>query len=143
MQKGKVQDCAFPLKRRCKMVKSTISMIIVAVLLLVGSFFETRFIQKEFSEFHEILEVLYEKVDEEVATQDDVYAVQKNWLDKKKWLHAFIPHNEIKEVDLWLAEAVTLVRDKEWQDAISKIEVLKELAEQVPKTFRLSVENIL
>ena len=46
-------------------------------------------------------------------------------------------------MDLWLAEAVTLVRDKEWKDAISKIEVLKELSEQIPMTFRISLENIL
>jgi hypothetical protein len=75
--------------------------------------------------------------------EDDVYAVQKNWLDKKRVLHIFIPHNEIKEVDLWLSESATLVRDKEWKDAISKIEVLKELAEQIPKTFLIAWENIL
>lgn len=124
------------------MVRSIISMLIVALLLTVGAIYESHFIQKNFNEFHQVLEILYEKVDEEVATQDDVYAVQKNWLDKKRYLHAFIPHNEIKEIDLWLAESVTLVRDKEWQDAISKIEVLKELTEQVPKTFLLSFENI-
>ena len=51
-------------------------------------------------------------------------------LAKKKVLHIFIPHNEIKEIDLWLSESATLVRDKEWKDAISKIEVLIELSEQ-------------
>ena len=86
---------------------------------------------------------MYEKVDAETATQDDVYAVQSNWIEKKKVLHIFIPHNDIKEVDLWLSESATLVRDKEWKDAISKIEVLKELSEQIPKTFTLSLENIL
>ena len=125
------------------MVRSTISMLCVALLLLVGSIFETHFVQKQFNDFHQVLEILYVKVDEETATQDDVYAVQKNWLDKKKSLHAFIPHNEIKEVDLWLAESATLVRDKQWQDAISKIEVLKELTEQIPRTFLLSWENVL
>ena len=69
--------------------------------------------------------------------------MQKNWLEKKKALHIFIPHNDIKEVDLWLAESATLVRDEKWDDAISKIEVLKELSEQIPKTFTLSWENIL
>ena len=83
------------------------------------------------------------KVDEHTATPDDVYAVQKNWLEKKKSLHTIIPHTEIKEVDLWISEAVTLVRDKEWEDAISKIEVLIELSEQIPKTFTLSLSNIL
>jgi hypothetical protein len=125
------------------MVKTIISAICVAVILIVGPICEMNYIRNEFNEFHTVISELYEKVDENVAGEDDVYAVQKNWLEKKRSLHAFIPHNEIKEVDLWLAESATLVRDKKWEDAISKIEVLKELAEQIPKTFSLSLANIL
>jgi hypothetical protein len=124
------------------MVKSVISMIIVAILLFCMAAFEADFVKRQFCEFDTVLEVLYEKVSDETATEDDVYAVQKNWLDKKRYLHAFIPHNEIKEIDLWLAESVKLVREKEWTDAVSKIEVLKELSEQIPKTFSVTWENI-
>lgn len=125
------------------MVKTFISIIVLSCLLLVGSIYENHFVNTKFNDFHQVLSVLYEKIDEQTATQDDVYAVQKNWLNKKKSLHIFIPHNDIKEVDLWLSESATLVRDKEWNDAISKIEVLLELSEQIPKTFVLSLENIL
>ena len=125
------------------MVKTIISICVVSLLLLVGSIYENNFINRQFDELNTVLVVLYDKIDNETATQDDVYAVQKNWLSKKKVLHIFIPHNEIKEIDLWLSESATLVRDKEWKDAISKIEVLIELTEQIPKTFVLSLENIL
>ena len=125
------------------MVKTLVSMLCVFLLLTFGAIYETDFVQRQFGEFHEVLTELYQKVDQETAVEDDVYAVQKNWLDKKRVLHIFIPHNEIKEVDLWLSESATLVRDKEWKDAISKIEVLKELAEQIPKTFAVAWENIL
>lgn len=125
------------------MVKSILSMAIVSLILITGAVYERYFINKQFTELGAVLEVLYKKVDEGIATQDDVYAVQKNWLEKKEYLHVFIPHNEIKEIDMWLAESATLVRDKEWKDAISKIEVLKELAEQIPKTFLVRWENIL
>lgn len=125
------------------MVKTIVSMVCVLAILVGGAIYETNFIQRQFGEFNTILETLYEKIDQEEAVQEDVYAVQKNWLDKKQYLHAFIPHNEIKEIDLWLSETVTLVRDKEWSDAISKVEVLIELSEQIPKTFVVSWENIL
>jgi hypothetical protein len=117
-------------------------MVAVAIILAVGAYFESNFVSRQFNELEQVLNVLYEKVDDQTATESDVYAVQDNWLNKKKYLHAFIPHNEIKEIDLWLSESATLVRDKEWADAISKIEVLKELCEQIPKTFRISWENI-
>ena len=125
------------------MVKTLVSMLCAVAILIGGAIYESHYIHKQFEEFNAVLETLYEKVNEQTATQDDVYSAQKNWLDKKQHLHVFIPHNEIKEVDLWLAEAVTLVRDKEWSDAISKIEVLKELSEQIPKTFELNLANIL
>ena len=125
------------------MIKCIVSIICASIILFAGAVFENIYVQNNFNDFHSVLEVLYQKVDEQVALEDDVYAVQQNWLSKKKVLHAFIPHNEIKEVDLWLSESATLVRDKEWKDAISKIEVLKELAEQIPRTFMITLDNIL
>ncbi len=124
------------------MVKSLVSLITAVTILIVGAILENNFIQDQFTEFNAVLNTLYEKVDDESADIDDVYAVQNNWLEKKKYLHAFIPHTEIKEIDLWLSESATLVRDKEWEDAISKIEVLIELTEQIPKTFSLRIENV-
>ena len=124
------------------MVKTIISMLAVAAILVCGAIYEADFTKRQFEELSTVLETLYEKVDDKTAVEDDVYAVQKNWLDKKRYLHAFIPHNEIKEIDLWLAESVKLVREKEWTDAVSKIEVLKELSEQIPKTFSVTWENI-
>jgi hypothetical protein len=118
-------------------------MVAVAIILAVGAYFESNFVSRQFNELEQVLNVLYEKVDDQTATESDVYAVQDNWLNKKKYLHAFIPHNEIKEVDLWLSETVTLVDKKEWTDALSKVEVLLELSEQIPKTFKISFENIL
>ena len=125
------------------MVKTLVSILVVASLLFIGTIYENDFVKRQFNEINQVLIILYDKVDNNTATQDDVYAVQKNWIEKKKVLHIFIPHNDIKEIDLWLSESATLVRDKEWKDAISKIEVLIELTEQIPKTFMLSWENIL
>ncbi len=125
------------------MVKSAISIIVVSLILIAGTIYETNFVSRQFREFDAMLATLYEKVDDHTAVEDDVLAVQKNWIDKKMHLHVFVSHNEIKEIELWIAEAVTLVRNEQWEDAISKIEVLRELSEQLPKSFSISIENIL
>ena len=125
------------------MVKTIISILCAVLILTVGALYEDHFVHKQFDDFHQVLDVLYEKIENLEATESDVLAVQDNWLIKKKNLHAFIPHTEIKEVDLWLSETVTLVKDEQWTDALSKVEVLKELAEQIPKTFEMSFQNIL
>ncbi len=124
------------------MVKSVITIICACVIIIVGAVFESVLLKRNFNELNQSFTVLYQKVENRTATQDDVLAVQKSWLDKKKTLHAFIPHTEIKEMDLWIAESVTLVRDEEWADAVSKIEVLIELTEQIPELYRLKFGNI-
>lgn len=125
------------------MVKTYVSMLCAVILLFAGAVFEARFISGEFNDFHQTLTILYEKTNDKTAVEDDVLAVQERWHTKKETLHAFIPHTEIKEMELWLAETVTLVRDGQWEDAVSKVTVMLELSEQIPKTFLLRMENIL
>ena len=125
------------------MVKSVISTIVVALILIAGAIYESHFINYNFTQFQTSLTALYEKTENETAVEDDVKTVRDEWLNKKRYLHDFIPHNEIKEVDLWLSETIKLVRDKEWTDALSKLDVLINLISEIPKTFAISFENIL
>ena len=124
------------------MIKTIVSAIVAAILLVAAAIFEINFIHGEFTDFSEQIAVVYEKVEDHSATENDIYYLQGKWLLSKSKLHAFIPHNEIKEFDLWIAEAVKLVKEEKWEDALSKIEVIKELAEQVPKTFEVNFANI-
>ncbi len=124
------------------MVKTIVSLICVSLILLGGAIWEGYYIKNEFDDLHSSLEIVYEKVDDQTATIDDIYSLQKVWLKKKKTLHMIVPHTELKEMDLWIAETATLVRDKEWKDAISKVEVLLELTEQIPQSFTISFSNI-
>lgn len=124
------------------MVKSICSLVCVLAIIVAGAIYENNFIIRQFNEFEVVAGELYEKTENKTAVKDDALAVQENWLDKKKYLHNFIPHTEIKEMDLWISESVTLIGEKKWEDALSKVEVIKELAEQIPKTFEIRLENI-
>ena len=124
------------------MVKSIISMIIVALILTAGVIFETTFIKHEFKELSAETAILYDKIEAQNANENDVYVLQKKWVAAKEKLHAFISHNEIKEFDLWIAETVKYVAEKNWEEALSKMEVITELEEQVPKTFEFSFANV-
>lgn len=125
------------------MVRCIVSTLVVFCLLVAGAIYESSFTKKQFGEFNDVLGVLYQKIEDEEATIDDVYAVQENWLNKKKSLHIFIPHNEIKEIELWISEAVKCVKEGKFSDASIKLEVVAELTEQVPKNFKFTFENIL
>ncbi len=125
------------------MVKDLIS-IIVSVAILTGiAVAEDVTIKKCFGEFSAYAQVLYLKEQNESATVDDALILQNNWIKYKSKLHVYIPHNEIKEMDLWVSECVGYTKDKNFKEAKSKLEVIIELTQQIPKTFKFDIENIL
>ncbi len=125
------------------MVKSIISVIITLSLIFVGGSMETHYINKSFKELNTLATINQIKADDEIITSEDIATLQKLWVKKKKSLHAVIPHNEIKEIELWISEAVKCVKNGKLEDASVKLEVVAELTEQVPKNFAISFENIL
>ena len=125
------------------MVKALVSALVSLLIIVGASVFEQTYLNKSFKEFENIVKITYDKVENKTAVKEDVLNAQNMWVEKKKTLHIFIPHNDIKEIDLWVSEAVTLVENKKWDDALSKLEVVLEIIEQIPKTYSLRVENIL
>ena len=83
-----------------------------------------------------------DKLENQTAVKDDVLSMQKLWIKKKQKLHIFIPHTEIKEIDLWISECVTYTQYKKYEDALAKCEVVKELCEQIPKSFEVKIQNL-
>ncbi len=124
------------------MVKSIIYVIVSSLIISVGVIFENSFIKKNFDELYTITNTLYQKTEENTANAEDVKVLQRCWENKKKILHAFIPHNEIKEFDMWIGETITLVQYEKWEDALSRLDVVRELAKEIPKTFKISFANI-
>ena len=125
------------------MVKSIISAIIGFLILIGASIVENMVIEKSFNSFNDKLILLQQKIKDESATTADAEDVQSYWIEQKQILHILIPHNEIKEIDLWLAESVGLIETKTYDDALAKIEVAIELVEQIPKTFAFKIGNIM
>ena len=124
------------------MVKSFISAIVALALLITGAVLENRALTKDFNRLENILIELYDKTETEEATKEDALAVQKWWLNKKRTLNSYIPHDDIKDVDTLLAESVNLIHTKSFNLALAKLEVLIELCEHIPHSFSFKTENI-
>ena len=124
------------------MVKSIIYTA-VALLLCLALFIGVEiYLNKQFDEFHGALDTLYKKVEDESANREDGYAIRSMWTDKKSKLHIFVPHNDISYIDYWLNEACGLIYNGEYDLALAKIEVLKEITKNLPGGYSLKFENI-
>lgn len=125
------------------MVKSVISVIIATLLIACGAVYENYSLKKSFADMTTFIDELIFKIEEDDCTVDDVLSLQTLWINKKEKMHVYIPHAEIKELDLWIAECVSYVRFSKPDEAIAKLVVVKELCEQIPKTFSIRIENLL
>ena len=124
------------------MVKSivyTATAIILCLALFIGV---EIYLKNQFGEFHDALDTLYRKVENETVSREDGYALREMWADKKSKLHIFIPHNDISYVDYWLSEACGLIYRKQYDLALGKIEVLQEITKNLPGGYSLKIENI-
>ena len=124
------------------MIRTAVSIFIALALIIGVSAFELNFVSKSFSELREILCSLYEKAEQSTATHEDGIAVQRYWEQKKKNLHVWLPHNSIDTLDYQLSEALGYLYEGKYTDALPKIEVLIDMSENIPKTFKLLPENI-
>lgn len=124
------------------MVKTVLSILISLALLVSAAVFELFYVNEQFDKFEEALSSLELKVREESANRKDAEAVKILWEHEKKNLHVVIPHNDISYIDYWLGEAVSYIETKNFDDALSKIEVLVTICRQIPQTYGVTFENI-
>lgn len=125
------------------MLKTIISTILAVSFFALGGIFENIYVTKTFNNFNTQLVILKEKTDNKIATKNDSDMVMFFWQKTKRSLHVVIPHTEIKEIDLWISEAITLIEQKNYSEASQKIFVLTTLCNQIPLNFKLRIENIL
>ena len=124
------------------MVKSIITVLVSALIFIGGSIWEQVYLNNSFRNFRQRLIVVYEKTEDETITAYDVKSVQDLWIKNKKTLHVFISHNDIKELDMWISESLNYVKQKNYGEALDKIEVAIELTEQIPKGYLIRFENV-
>lgn len=125
------------------MVKSLYSVLIAFLIFIFAGISEQIYLSKTFEKLNTTYLIVYDKIQSKTANVNDVESVRNLWFQKKKSLHFFIPHNDIKEMDLWLSEAVAYFKLDNVEECISKLEVAISLTTQIPKNYLLKFENIL
>jgi hypothetical protein len=125
------------------MVKSIVYTISAIILSLAFFIFTDIYLKVQFDEFEGAVTTLYDKTENHTANEEDAKAVRSMWAEKKSKLHIFIPHNDISYVDYWLNEACSLIYLEEYDVALPKLEVVKEICKNLPEGYIIKLENVL
>ena len=124
------------------MIRTLIS-ILVTLLIIAGlTITEIHYVKTTFSEFTARLQVLMDKAFAHTATADDGDTVREFWENKKNTLYVWLPHTILHEIDFQLDEAIGNLYVKDFDSAISKIEVVICLSEDIPQSYSIGLENI-
>lgn len=124
------------------MIKTIISTLVAIAILICAGIYENKQVSNSFNAFYDFLQQTEIKLENKTASVQDALALENFWFEKKRKLHVWIPHNDIKEIDLWMAECVAYSNNGDFDECLCKIKVLKVLAKQVPFNFILKLENI-
>ncbi len=124
------------------MTKNIISIFASALFLFLLFLTEALFVSHQFEAFKTALHSLYYKIEDGSATTQDGESVRTLWRAQKNVLHVFIPHNDVVRMDYYLGEAVSYLYSGEYVLALAKAEVLVEICENLPATYKVSPENI-
>ena len=125
-------------------MKKVLITILCSILLLVaGGIYEQVVVLKQFDEFKSSVSKCLDKANAKTLTVNDINELSTDWEDKRKYLHVFIPHTEIKEIGLWLSEATAFAKYNNMEETADKLQVIYDLSKQIPDNFRIKIENIM
>ena len=124
------------------MVKSVITVIVSALILTGAAIYEQIYVNSAFDRLLEQALIMQEKETNKTATPADAENVRNCWIKKKKKMHAFISHNDIKELDMWLSEGIAFTKSGKYEEAYTKYVVIADLCKSIPKGYLIRFENV-
>ena len=124
------------------MVKSVITVIVSALILAGAAIYEQIYVNSAFDRLLEQALIMQEKEINKTATPADAENVRNCWIKEKEKMHAFIPHNDIKELDMWLSEGIAFTKSGKYEEAYTKYVVIADLCKSIPKGYLIRFENV-
>lgn len=123
-------------------MKQFILILCILSLVAVGVVAEQVTIKNVFSELGEKTAACIDAEKGSVA-EENVVEVYGWWKEKKRLLHAIIPHNDIRELESHFSLAKIYSTEQNNIDALCELEAILDLSVSIPKTYRFAIENLL
>ena len=124
------------------MIRTIVSIIITLGLIFGLSFYELYYVQTTFEHLHKALESLYEKSESATATYEDGVAIQAIWEDKREYLHVWMPHTVLQEIEYQLNETLGYLYLNDYANTLPKVSLLLGITESLPISYNLRWGNV-
>lgn len=124
------------------MVKSTFVLLGVLALILVSGYLEGLYVKSKFGYFEENLAKIIEKTDQKQDDSENLRQLLEWWKGEKLIMHAFVPHNEIKDIDGMMVKAGQFINEGFFVLASAELKKLHDMVKALPENYSFSFGNI-
>lgn len=126
-------------------MKSVVVSVIIAAIVVAGSLFYTRSLEKVSEELIEINEQISQYIEaEDYSGANSEIERLSAYLDSRRAvLDAIGDHEEMDNIEMNLSELEEYAKGEKKTDALSRCHVLDFLFEHLPLNYKLKLENIL
>ena len=123
-------------------MKSLIIPLVLLIAIVGGGILEQNALHSKFDLFEAKLNAVQVKIEQGKAVPEDIDEILDWWQREKNIMHTFIPHTEIRDIDNWLVETRSFIRDGKSALALAKLSVVQDIAKSIPKTFEITPGNV-
>lgn len=131
------------------MVKKWVTMILLTSILVVGCYFESRYIHNSFGGLINTLETFQIELTEnkeKIDTEEFIakaYDIHNDWHSKLGGLKCLIWHTGLKDIEVSLAKISTYISENDYTESYAELASLIDYIAHYLDDFKISAENIL
>jgi len=126
-------------------LRTLTTIIVIALLLIVGSYTSYQYIQTATQSMADHLTV----VEQSIANQkwegafEELTTAQQRWTEINTWWSILLDHEEIDTIDLSIKRLEKFIDTKDMTLSLSEVSALKFLFEHISEAEQFSLNNIL
>ncbi|MDO0824487.1 DUF4363 family protein [Desulfosporosinus nitroreducens] len=126
-------------------MRTLLTIVIIVMLLLGGSFTSYRYIQTTTQTAGEHLELLEQSISIEKweGAQKELSTVQQSWEKNNTWWSILLDHEEIDTIDISLSRLESLLARQDVTLSLAEVSTLKLLFENLHDKEKFTLKNVL
>lgn len=133
------------------MVKKWIIMISLSIILILGCFFESKYVNNSMNSLINSLETLQIEITENQNNKESIdsekliaeaYNLHNEWHEKVTVLKCLIWHSGLKEIEINFARIAVYIEENDYTEAYAEIACLIDYIAHYLDDFKITIDNI-
>ena len=124
------------------MTKSIWAGVVALVIVVACGVVEVAVLTDGYNSLAESCQEMIAKAEDETITEDEFENFANKWLELREQSELLLPHNDVYELNLRVAEARSYVKSQDYKQLHAQLTVVSELLDYIPHLMQPSFKHI-